>query len=127
MKIIKIGLIIFSAAFLFGCIGQSNTYSSVGYNSTFEKTPEYTSNLRIRNSEEPIRFQGILFLEKGSCSIRITKPDGEIAKEYNFSTPGEKNLIAQFKAIDGRWNLEMESNDAQGSYRFQWSNKKEES
>lgn len=116
-------IIIMTITILLGCIGQVDSYSSIGFDSNFQETPEYTSKMTVKDSEEPIRFRGIIFLEEGSCSLRIIKPDGTIAKEYSYDSPGPKNLIADFKAMDGRWKLELTSREAEGSYRIEWSNK----
>lgn len=105
----------------------TNGYSSAGFESSFHDDKAFSNFLLIEETENPIRFYGIVILDKGSCTITITRPDGSVAKEYNLTAPGEKRLAAEFRPVKGRWELIMSSNNAEGAYKLKWTNSESES
>ena len=112
---------------LISCLATNSSYSPTGYDSTFEETREFSSHLDVSGTAEPVHFRAIINLESGSCYLVITKPNGDIAREYHLDSPGQKNLIADFNAVKGRWKMQLTSENARGSYKIHWDIKKEES
>lgn len=104
---------------------SNNSYSDAGFESTFLEDPDFSNLLIVKETEEPVRFYGIVILDKGSCTITIRRPDGSVAREYELTAPGEKRLTAEFQAVKGQWTLEMSSENAEGAYKTKWTNIKE--
>lgn len=119
--------VLLAAFILTACLELKEGYSSTSYDSSFGETDKFTSVLDVTQTLEPVHFRGIINLERGSCSLVITKPGGEIAREYHFDSPGRKNLIADFNAVKGRWKLKLSSENAKGTFRIHWDNKEEDS
>jgi len=120
-------LIVLLLPLLLSCLATKGGYSSTGYNSAFEETKEFSSYLDVTDTIEPVHFRAIINLESGSCYLVIIKPNGDIAREYHLDSPGQKNLIADFNAVKGRWKMQLTSDNARGTYKLHWDNRKEES
>lgn len=102
-------------------LGKQDT-DNIRIDSTFADSPSLKSILTVESGDVPVHFGAIIHLDEGTCYIRIIRPDGETARDYNLSAPGEKRLIADFNNREGKWIIEMTSKDAKGDMKIEFNN-----
>jgi hypothetical protein len=61
-----------------------------------------------------------ILLNAGRSAFKLTSPDGQIQWEEAFTAPANYQYSFDLDVIPGVWKLEIELEDATGSYDIQW-------
>ena len=76
-----------------------------------EVKPDMRSNiLRIKK----------MSLEAGQLVFRLSSPDGQVQWEKAFTAPASYQGAFELEVTPGLWKLEIELEDATGSYDIRW-------
>lgn len=62
-------------------------------------------------------------VDKGEIVLRIITPEDEIIREEILVSPEKYNEQFKLEIIPGIWKLEMEMDEASGSYNIKWEAK----
>jgi hypothetical protein len=108
------------------CAGSSQSHSSSSSNLTANS--DFTDETQVAVKEMEIKpdmtsnYLDIksLNLSSGELSLRLYNPEGELQWEEAFSVPERYQQVYKLDTTPGIWQLEIELEDASGSYRIEW-------